>query len=479
MTNNSRSLLLKIDDRGELDRLPLAEGAAFDSYHRQHEAKCLPDTRVDVLNQLQEWCQNDKTCIFWLSGMAGTGKSTVARTIAADLHGRNNLGVSFFFSRGVGDLGHAARFVTTLARQLADQIPTLRPYVCEAIAKDPGITRRDLRKQWIELVMQPISRASDHCPGFIIVIDALDECNDTNDMKLILHLFVEFKVFSSKCLGVIVTSRPETPIQLGFMKMPGVIHYDLVLHNVAREIVEHDIYLYLETEFSHIRDEQNLDGWPEEEQIRHVLRASDCLFIYAATVCRFVGQPSNLLPEERLDIILQGNSIGATPTANLDAMYTQVLTAQIHGSENLDHSKRFREVVGSIVVLFDVLSLSELSDLLDLPTRQVTTALGSLHSLLDVSEHLHSPIRLLHPSFRDYLLDKTRCQDHRFWVDREIVNENLAFACLKLLTKSLAKDICGSGAPAMAPSELHQDIIDKYIAKSVQYATIHWVDHLE
>ena len=71
--------------------------------------------------------------------MAGTGKSTIARTVARIYHEQGSLGGNFFFSRGVGELDHATRFVSTVALQLADVSPPLRRHVCEAIDKHPGI----------------------------------------------------------------------------------------------------------------------------------------------------------------------------------------------------------------------------------------------------------------------------------------------------------------------------------------------------
>jgi len=47
--------------------------------------------------------------------MAGTGKSTIARTVARKLDDKGRLGASFFFSKGHGDLDYAAKLFTTIA----------------------------------------------------------------------------------------------------------------------------------------------------------------------------------------------------------------------------------------------------------------------------------------------------------------------------------------------------------------------------
>lgn len=118
----------------QLAKLAYADGATFDSSHRQYEPNCTPSTRVNLLNALQEWAINDGKCIFWLNGMAGTRKSTIARTFAYELSRQSVLGASFFFSRGTGDLCHAVKFVSTIVSQLANTSPLIKRYICEAIS---------------------------------------------------------------------------------------------------------------------------------------------------------------------------------------------------------------------------------------------------------------------------------------------------------------------------------------------------------
>jgi hypothetical protein len=95
-----------------LDKLPVAEQAAFNSSQKEGEPLCFPNTRVEVLDQIVNWFHDvdDARSIFWLNGMAGTGKSTISRTIAPELHDSGNLGASFFFSRGGGDVANSNRF---------------------------------------------------------------------------------------------------------------------------------------------------------------------------------------------------------------------------------------------------------------------------------------------------------------------------------------------------------------------------------
>ena len=66
--------------------------------------KCLQDTRVDLLREIRSWAVvTDRPNIFLLIGAAGTGKSTVARTIAEEFEKEGKLGCYIFFQRGKTD----------------------------------------------------------------------------------------------------------------------------------------------------------------------------------------------------------------------------------------------------------------------------------------------------------------------------------------------------------------------------------------
>lgn len=281
-------------DLAELDRL-LAKlsytgDAAFNSRHHQHEPRCVPNTRVDLLDHLMSWSNSSEKCIFWLSGMAGTGKSTIARTIAASISDQGHLGASFFFSKGQGDLGHAGKFVSTLAYQLAMVSSTLKGFICDAIRDQDDITHQSLFNQWKKLIIEPLSKMDSSRSHLVLVMDALDECECEDDIRIILQLFIETKKLTTIPLRVILTSRLEIPFRLGFQEMPEILHQNLDLRDILRETVQHDITEFLRHELSKIRKACEFStNWPDEQIIKILVEKSDGLFIYAATACRFVG----------------------------------------------------------------------------------------------------------------------------------------------------------------------------------------------
>ncbi|KAJ7833331.1 hypothetical protein B0H14DRAFT_2178507, partial [Mycena olivaceomarginata] len=73
---------------------------------------CLEGTRVDLLADLRAWSRNpDSPRIFWLDGMAGTGKSAIARSFCHMLRDDKQLGGSFFCLRGDANRGNPTRIL--------------------------------------------------------------------------------------------------------------------------------------------------------------------------------------------------------------------------------------------------------------------------------------------------------------------------------------------------------------------------------
>jgi len=502
----SSSITLAHDQKlhnAELDRflakLLFVEGAAFNDCRSQHESTCHEGTREDILRDVTNWADGDSTeTIFWLSGMAGTGKSTIARTIAQSLRNNSQLAASFFFSRGQGDLGHAGKFFSTLAYQMAIAFPKIGEHISKAIRDQPDITHKAMFEQYDKLIIGPIreSRANSlQYPRCIIVVDALDECSYQQDIELILRLFASTSDMNQLKLRIFLTSRPDNPIPLGFREMSSIVHRDLTLHHVPRSIVEEDILKFMKHKFDRIRVKRNQDcDWPGEQTIIDLVKHADGLFIFAATACRYVDGPQGTSPAKRLCQLLErsvGSSVAPVQrrlgclTQTLDEMYTTILQNSIIGDydeeEKAEAAERFRQVVGSIVVLDDVLTVKDLGVFLmgsdeANSTRIVRETLDSLHSVLD-AEDPNVPVRLLHPSFRDFLFDAQRCIDRHFWIDKRLVHHDLAGCCLRDMSKHLRKNICQLSTPGPLSTD-HRHHITRYIPPHLQYACQHWVSHV-
>ena len=470
-----------------MDKLPNATQAAFNASQKQHDPICLPNTRVSVLNEIRAWADGqDERCVYWLSGLAGTGKSTIARTIAREFFEQNRLGASFFFSRGGGDVGHAGKFFTTIAFQLAKKSLSLKNYICEAVSENNDIKDHSLRDQCHQLILQPLSRLDGNSSrsSYILVIDALDECEGESDIRTILQLLAEARSLKTVRLRVFLTSRPEIPIRHGFCQISDTAHQDFILHNISPSIVDHDISVFLRYNLRLIGQERSLDsGWPGEDIIRSLVRNASGLFIWAATACRFVREGKRFAVK-RLGTILEGSTSAVTaPEKHLNEIYITILMHSI-SLDYTDEEKEelygiLRHMLGSLVVLLSPLSTYSFSRLLHVPKEDVDQALADLHAILDIPEDQTRPLRLHHPSFRDFLLNEKRCGDSDFWVDEKQAHRTLVKNCIRLMSNSLKQDICGLDAPGMLIAEVGSSRVGQCLPPEVQYACLYWIPHLQ
>jgi WD40 repeat protein len=484
--------------KASLDQLTHVPQAVYNSYDNRDQSTCLADTRVEILQEIRDWFDTDNgPPIFWLNGLAGMGKSTIARTVAQEADEKASLAASFFFARRTGDLASARKFFPSIAIQCVKRIPLLETLIRESLDKQPDLPQLRLQDQWRHLVYGPLCRLprGSHPSKLLLVIDALDECAGDNDVRELLKLLLEAKDISTVQLRVFVTSRPETPIRLGFRQMPSLYHRDLSLQGHPREAVDRDIRTFLVHEFTEIRDQLEIgtSDWPKPEEIDTLVRDSGGLFIYAATICRFIKSNDYWSAKDLLRMILPGEPDSKakkrqrrlprrSPFSDLDDIYNQVLEHSLKQSSKLedreDIAREMGEVVSTIALVFEPLSVDALASLLDQDQTTVLQRLKHLRSVLIVPDDTSSSIHLLHPSFRDFLFDLKRCTHRHFSTDQTIAHKTTFDRCLDAMSDSLLRDICAVEKPGTSISDVDDATVAEALPLYVQYACSHWADHL-
>lgn len=494
----------RLETKIDLDKLLYAKGAMYNSYeddsYEGDFTTCLPNTRVDLLQQIYDWAQHPKSKgIFWLNGGAGTGKSTISRTVAGWLASQSGfggvgLGASFFFKRGEGDRGSASRFFPTITHELVLKVPGLKALVANVVTQDPFISDKALGEQFDKLIYQPLQHMELKTSGistFIVVVDALDECGKAQDIKTIISLWSRLAHLTTVCLKLFLTSRPDLPIQLGFKNISTDLYQDIILQDaVPQTTIQHDIRVFLEHAFRNIRDrcnqEDSLSGtdlnedWPGDGKFQVLIDMAVPLFIVAATVYRFVNEP-DWDPEERLDTILQ--SAGVAQLEQIAQTYRPVLvqlSARAKSSSDKDRLyEEFRLIVGSIVCLAEPLSRQALAVLLGVPSDMIFRRLRPLNSVLRIPSDPDTPIRTLHLSFGEFLVSK-QLQNEPFGVSSQATHRMLLSKCLQLLSgpEGLRENICELEYPGKLRRELDQDVINDRLSTALQYACQYWVRHL-
>ncbi|KAF3011317.1 hypothetical protein E8E14_003394 [Neopestalotiopsis sp. 37M] len=467
------------DERQEhlLSTLPTASDAMFNSTHDWRGRTCLENTRAELLQQIQSWVEGaGEKSVFWLKGTDGIGKSTVARTIATKYYKRGNLGASFFFSKGEGDLGGSSKLVSSLARQLAESVPHIRRFICDAIAEKPEIMRRPLEEQWNQLISIPLSKLHDSQAPILLVIDALDECNDGRDTQRILKLLTTARQFDNIRLRVFITSTSREQARNSIQKAPEN-ERQVCIRQIIPTISDKSLGIYFESKLSSIRRECGFDhSWPAI--IDRLVEKSCGLFIWASVACGFISEGQQLA-KGRIDSLVDGFCSHSQPMNPLDRMYTTILQNSIQPSlNNLEMEKMHkmrRAILGTIAVLGSPLPVRSLAKLLVVSPTEIKKSLAGLGSLFDASLD-DCPIRIAHRTFREFLLDKERCNAD-FHVNPQKAHKFLADKCLTIMSRMLKKDICGLGSADTIVNNVDTGRVHRCIPLELKYACVYWIEH--
>ncbi|KAH6714454.1 NACHT and WD40 domain protein [Leptodontidium sp. MPI-SDFR-AT-0119] len=483
LTDLNDSVSMVLSDLA-LSKLPFATGARFDSQKNDEksERECLKDTRVDLMLRIDEWANNPiGECIFWLNGMAGTGKSTISRTVARRFDENGQLGASFFFMRGPGERGNARLLFTTIAHQLTYSLPEVVESLEKGIRGDFDVSGQSFERQFEKFILQPLETVTTDGKTVVIVIDALDECEQDQLIPDILRLLARATEVKKVCLRFFLTSRPEDRIRQGFK---SIQHRDVVLDDFLN--TEQDISNYVRHELVAIRANRVPDhpNWPGGESTQDLVRMAVPLFICAFTLCRFLEDEDQPARKQLETLKRSGLAGKISQLEQLDIMYTTVFEQLPRGSQREVLKKEFHRLVGTIVILAEPLSIQALTSLLDIDTETIRLRLERLRSVLRIPESDLVPVSVFHLSFTEFLLDPEKKQDKKknwFSVDQEEMHKMIAVRCLKLMLRkgSLRKDCCNLNEPGVARSDVGRQVVDEHLSPEVQYACRYWVYHVE
>ena len=444
---------------------------------------CLKGTRKEVLFQIERWLTNRQDQrIFWLNGLAGTGKSTIAQTFAEIAFADGKLGASFFCSRDLEDRSNLRAIFPTLAFQLAYRYPQFRERLLQVLRANPDVGRESLSSQLEQFIVRPFQETQ---ISTLIIIDALDECSDEEPASALLSVLSRY-VHEIPEVKFFITGRPEPPIREGFrLKSLRPITDVLKLHDVRRCSVDEDIKLYLRTYLTDIRDTRSdcefPKEWPRPSDINTLCEKAGGLFIYASTIIKFTGSKYHH-PTKRLELILS-HSQGVAHEGGIDLLYTQILELAFHDADPGEQElySNFRNVVGAVLLVSHPLSRRDLSNLLrncGTPS-DISITLRFLHSLLNIPDSEGEPIQVFHKSFPDFLTDRTRCKDKRFFIDPAVHHQDLLFSCLHLMKKRLKKNICDLDDYAVLTEVDDLSVRrETCIGSSLEYACRFWARHL-
>lgn len=391
--------------------------------------------------------------VLWLYGPVGVGKTAILQSIAERLRkspaskSTGKSAGSFFFSRGKSGREEGDRLFSTIAYQLAMNVPGLRVHINNIMVSSPILHTKSMNIQLQSLIVDAFRRQGTeqlHLHTPIVIIDGLDECRGNETQKSILALISQAIINDKIPLRFLIASRPEAHIRESFDQAD--------LSTITRRIVlddsfnpQKDIELVFRKGFAKIYAQNHRlvsplpDTWPGNDTIDILVRRSSGQFIYANIVLNFVGADSES-PANQLNTVFGLNiSQPDEVFSDLDRLYTEILSA-------CRNPQAVVQVLGAILALHCPQPPEVIEDILSMEQGEVTRVLGSLHSLMRFpgmnGENYEKDglacvdsdgFWLLHRSFQEYLADEQR--SGQFFVDVDEARTQLSINGFKLITR--------------------------------------------
>ena len=429
-------------------------------------------TRKLLLERIIAWVMNeseqkDRSNTYWIYGLPGIGKSSLAHSICASLHDRERLAGAFFCRRDDPNLSESRNILPTLIHKLAIIFPPFRSIVVECLRKDPNVTPESMKHTLFLDFIRKLSRRPRH--NLVFVIDALDECASIQSRPDILRSLTDAAA-QVPWLKIIITSRPEVDIQRFFdsLTQSSHIRYDLT----ADKETTSDLRIFAQDRFRRVALKRCLESpWPEQWLFDGITSRAAGLFIFIETLALALENCAD--PTELLKATLQDSP--GTGLTSLYGLYFNILKARIMHS-----NAEFRRMIGVLLTtaLFRPLREETIAELAGVRPDLVRMWVVDLSSLLYRDEETNGGIRIRHLSISDFFVSGDCHCDYQ--VDLRDANVQLGIACLKAMVEQLRFNICKLEDSRLANADVKNlpSRIKENISDTLQYSSIYWSNHL-
>jgi hypothetical protein len=441
---------------------------------------CTEGTRVDVLGRIIDWASDASSPpIFWLSGLGGTGKSTIAYTVCRHFDNEGllvRLCASFFCSRQVAELRRLQNIIPTLAYQLARVSCSFAQRLSDADPLSVHISSEQVEKLLVDPWQQTVHTRPVELPLSLIVIDALDEIDDDGGEKLLRELIKAIRSATDMHgLKILVTSRPHPKIVAATSSLSSNEIYRL-------EDIEEgwaDIRKYLSEELQGLEAscKQGLDD---------LATLSEGLFIFAATAARLISPREHAHSAKQkakwLSTILEGRY--TLPSSGecirrIDTLYAEIVGKAI---PKADYSL-YRCILHNIMCALQPLPVSVHAELVATCSEEkdeeaIELFVSALHAVLYIRDGC---VYTYHKSFPDFILDAQRCGGQLACIPAD-QHAFLSFGCFRIMQASLRFNMCNLPSSFLFDSEVEnlKHLIDENIRinAGLEYACQYWTQHL-
>ncbi|CAE6443516.1 unnamed protein product [Rhizoctonia solani] len=454
---------------------PVRHAAYDSSFLAGFRRTCTEGTRIPVLSDLKQWQHDpnpDTPAIYWMKGMPGTGKTTIAYALSGILERHKQLGATFFCTRNIPGCRNVTRIIPTIAYQLTRNFAVFRFSLRRALANEPELASLAIREQFERLPRDPLEEVKHKMPdSLVIVIGALDESEDPDGVETFLDIL--FRYANDLPVKFFLASRPEPEMHRRMMQQLDVNARDpLLLDDIERTLVQADIELYLIEELSSMT--------PARSQIGQLALRAENLFIYVATLERYIaGFRGRLVnPHQRLNSILSLAPSSTKKHAEIDALYTAILQSALEEAQiEVGKTNDITLVLRTVLLAREPISVETIAVLTGLedPPR-VSFVLQSLQAVFGQIEGT-TLVLIRNSSFSDFLLSPERSGQYSCDVAEH--NHLLVERCFQVMKRQLQFNMCELVSSFVPDNQVNdmQERIERKISATLAYVCRFWVNH--
>ncbi|TPX35060.1 hypothetical protein SmJEL517_g02374 [Synchytrium microbalum] len=420
-------------------------------------------TRGWLLDELMDWTNSYRESrVYWLSGVAGVGKSVISGCFADELRQRDQLAAHFFCKHDELARNDPFNVIAAWAYQIAAFDSDVRQALRDLHQAEPNflINTPSVGLQFQQLIAEPLSKYRGE--KAVILIDALDECavDGSRSRKEFLQTLGRYFASLPQNIAMFVTSRPLQDLR---KQLSG---YTPRMMELGDTYNLNDIKVYALYRMTRRRRIMGSD----EAVILLADKLSVMahgLFVWLCLACDQMDKSDN--PTQTI------SELGQRTLGNYEdwmgTVYTRALVSSFRGADDTA-MKLYTVLVGAIVALRTPLSLEDISALADIPLTRVKLNLTRLESLLVIS---NSSVQLMHKSVADFISSPDRCigDASPFYIDRRLAEAHLAKVCLLALPANLRLE------SIQGQIELLRGIVPSGTSGHLSYSFAHWGDHLD
>ena len=413
-----------------------------------------------------DWSNNRDTGLLWIKGDPGKGKTmmmiALIDKLSKDLE-RGSCVLSYFFCQSTDS-------------RLNNAVAVLRGLIYLLAAKQKALIRHQ-RKRYdtagsqlfegpnalyaLSAILSDMLNDSS-LERVYFMVDALYEC-DFGLLQL-LDMIAPQKPEPSSKVKCLVASRNRPDIEERLRPDSSLLKISLELNpsHISRAVG-----VFIDTKVSELAERKKYDNGLCEEVRSYLSENAEDTFLWAALVCKELKD----VPSWETQSVLEEFPPGLEP------LYDRMMD-QIQQGKSERRVQLYKWVLTMVTLAFRPMRLEELGSTADLPK----TFSGDLRSINELVELCGSfltvrgdTVYFVHQSAKDYF-STGRGSLKIFPFDQTVEHLGIARRSLKLLSRTLKRDICGLRMPGALLSEVRGVNQDSLVR--IRYACCYWVGHL-